>query len=50
LTDVEIGKKLGSGKFGTVFKGIWQKTTDVALKKLNDGQKDEFLSELRILV
>jgi len=50
LKDVEVGAQLGSGNFGTVFKGQWQKNTDVALKKLKDGQMDEFFAELRILM
>ncbi len=50
LADVEVGEQLGAGNFGTVFKGKWQKSTDVALKKLKDGQMDEFTAEVRILM
>ena len=32
LDDIEIGKPLGSGNFGQVYQGVWNFTTDVALK------------------
>eukprot|EP01117_Protostelium_nocturnum_P006517 TRINITY_DN2349_c0_g1_i1.p1 TRINITY_DN2349_c0_g1~~TRINITY_DN2349_c0_g1_i1.p1 ORF type:complete len:731 (+),score=292.86 TRINITY_DN2349_c0_g1_i1:338-2530(+) len=50
LKDITIGSELGNGKFGKVFKGIWDGTTPVALKvtQSNEGQ-EEFLNEMRIL-
>lgn len=51
LTDIEVGNAIGAGHFGSVHKGKWQKTTDVALKKLKS--KDEaqaFQRELKVLM
>eukprot|EP01118_Nematostelium_gracile_P008225 TRINITY_DN2724_c2_g1_i1.p1 TRINITY_DN2724_c2_g1~~TRINITY_DN2724_c2_g1_i1.p1 ORF type:complete len:359 (-),score=76.06 TRINITY_DN2724_c2_g1_i1:23-1024(-) len=36
MIDIAIGKSIGEGAFGTVYEGIWLKSTKVALKKLND--------------
>lgn len=44
--------KLGTGGFGTVFKGILEDGTAVAIKKANmggDGDNQQFLNELAIL-
>uniref|UniRef100_T1E1D2 Tyrosine-protein kinase n=1 Tax=Dendrocoelum lacteum TaxID=27895 RepID=T1E1D2_9PLAT len=48
---IELLKKLGSGNFGEVYQGKWNKTTDVAVKTLKPGTmaKEEFLKEARIM-
>jgi len=50
VTDIVIGNKLGGGYFGDVYKGIWNKTTEVALKTVNDpNMNEEILREIDIL-
>ena len=47
LTDIDIGRELGSGAFGTVYTAIWQHGTTVACKKLGDAhaKNDDILVE-----
>jgi predicted Ser/Thr protein kinase len=40
---VQFRKKLGSGQFGEVFRGVWNGSTEVALKK---PRTDEDFQEL----
>jgi len=50
ITDIVIGDKLGGGCFGEVYKGVWKKSTDVALKTINDdSMKDDIFREIEIL-
>ena len=52
-----LGERLGSGQFGTVYKGVWQSSSrggvDVAVKTLKEGsgEKDrvKFLQEAAIM-
>jgi len=47
FNEIEVGKLLGRGGFGEVFKGIWR-GTEVAVKKLlNQRMTDEALQEFR---
>ena len=49
--------EIGSGEFGTVYKGVWQSTSkrevEVAVKTLKEGSEDEdkvkFLQEAAIM-
>ena len=41
LTDITIDHRLGCGKFGEVFLGIWNETTQVAMKKLRNSDSSE---------
>jgi predicted Ser/Thr protein kinase len=65
ITDVTVGKQLGEGCFGAVFKGekflggkifdqllgTWQGTTTVALKKPKDDEDiASFMAEANILM
>eukprot|EP01117_Protostelium_nocturnum_P008397 TRINITY_DN29_c0_g1_i1.p1 TRINITY_DN29_c0_g1~~TRINITY_DN29_c0_g1_i1.p1 ORF type:complete len:687 (-),score=240.71 TRINITY_DN29_c0_g1_i1:43-2103(-) len=50
LKNISIGDELGNGKFGMVYKGIWNGTTPVALKiNRSDQGQDEFVNEMNIL-
>ena len=40
LSDIDIGREIGSGAFGTVYTAIWQHSTSVACKKLGDDTAD----------
>ena len=48
IEDVEVLEKLGSGNFGEVYRGVWQGTTFVALKRLT-GDISEFRREASTL-
>eukprot|EP01117_Protostelium_nocturnum_P016265 TRINITY_DN6397_c0_g1_i10.p1 TRINITY_DN6397_c0_g1~~TRINITY_DN6397_c0_g1_i10.p1 ORF type:complete len:1265 (-),score=336.19 TRINITY_DN6397_c0_g1_i10:364-4158(-) len=47
VENVVMGKKIGSGFFGEVFIGVWNETTQVAVKKINKDEKS--LWEAQIL-
>eukprot|EP01119_Soliformovum_irregulare_P021925 TRINITY_DN7386_c0_g2_i5.p1 TRINITY_DN7386_c0_g2~~TRINITY_DN7386_c0_g2_i5.p1 ORF type:complete len:627 (+),score=122.36 TRINITY_DN7386_c0_g2_i5:30-1910(+) len=47
-SDIKIGKVIGEGTFGQVFKGDWL-STPVALKTLKSQQFNELLSEAMLL-
>ena len=48
--DIKILELLGDGNFGEVFRGMWQGTTEVALKKLrNQDDFNQFANEAAIL-
>ena len=50
ITDVTVLGKIGGGNFGDVFRGKWNRTTDVALKKLKSREHlEEFLREASML-
>lgn len=50
LSNVEIQEKIGGGAFGEVYRGTWDETTTVALKKLHSiDQLEEFRAEASIL-
>lgn len=50
IQNVVVQEKLGSGNFGSVYKGIWNEKTLVALKKLNSSENiQQFLSEAKML-
>lgn len=48
---LEFTKKLGAGQFGEVWKGTWNKTTEVAIKTLKEGSMTPaaFLAEAHIM-
>ena len=53
FSEITLGKKLGSGQFGDVYKGTFRVNLDVAIKSLkvlgsNEGEKvlDDFLNEI----
>ncbi|XP_052774066.1 tyrosine-protein kinase SRK2-like [Mya arenaria] len=48
---LQLAQKLGAGHFGEVWKGIWNNTTDVAIKTLKPGtmKKEAFLAEAQIM-
>lgn len=48
---LQLSKRLGAGQFGEVWKGKWNKTTDVAVKTLKPGTMsiDAFLLEANIM-
>eukprot|EP01118_Nematostelium_gracile_P010836 TRINITY_DN3790_c0_g1_i2.p1 TRINITY_DN3790_c0_g1~~TRINITY_DN3790_c0_g1_i2.p1 ORF type:complete len:477 (-),score=78.34 TRINITY_DN3790_c0_g1_i2:23-1453(-) len=48
LTNIEIKKKLGQGKFGEVYLGLWE-GTEVALKRVNQEHSKNFEKETKIL-
>ncbi|TNN11703.1 Tyrosine-protein kinase Fyn isoform 1 [Schistosoma japonicum] len=50
-SSIVLIEKLGAGQFGEVWKGIWNGTTEVAVKTLKQGTmtKEEFLKEARIM-
>eukprot|EP00027_Filamoeba_sp_ATCC50430_P000325 CAMPEP_0168555594 /NCGR_PEP_ID=MMETSP0413-20121227/8422_1 /TAXON_ID=136452 /ORGANISM="Filamoeba nolandi, Strain NC-AS-23-1" /LENGTH=763 /DNA_ID=CAMNT_0008586463 /DNA_START=44 /DNA_END=2335 /DNA_ORIENTATION=- len=51
ISNIEIKEKLGGGNFGEVFKGIWNGTTPVALKKLKSREQlQEFAQEAKVLL
>ena len=51
LTNIVIEEKLGSGNFGEVYRGLWDKATPVALKKMKSGQFfAQFEHEARLLL
>ena len=49
-TSIELGKKLGAGRFGEVWQAVWNGTTDVAVKKLKQDTISikEFLEEVSL--
>ncbi|MEM3062175.1 MAG: protein kinase [Nitrososphaerota archaeon] len=50
IQNIEIGNRLGGGNFGDVFKGTWNGTTTVALKKLKSSEHlEEFAKEADVL-
>jgi hypothetical protein len=49
LADIKIQRQLGGGQFGQVYKGVWQDTTDVALKKLKSEGIEDFKKEVNTL-
>lgn len=48
---IKLQKKLGAGQFGDVWAGLWNGTTEVAVKTLKPGTMDsaEFLSEASLM-
>jgi len=51
IKNVQINEKLGSGNFGEVYKGTWNGTTPVALKKLKSKEQiQEFAQEAKVLL
>mmetsp|Transcript_13854 Transcript_13854/g.19241 ORF Transcript_13854/g.19241 Transcript_13854/m.19241 type:complete len:752 (-) Transcript_13854:300-2555(-) len=51
ISNIQIQEKLGGGNFGEVFKGIWNGTTPVALKKLKSREQlQEFAQEAKVLL
>lgn len=53
LSDVQVLEKIGQGAFGSVYKGKWEDSTFVALKKLhskNLENENEFFVEAKTLL
>lgn len=50
-SEIELTDRLGSGKFGEVWKGTWLGSMPVAVKQLTPGQmtKNDFVSEAKLL-
>jgi len=48
---LQLQKKLGAGMFGEVWKGLWNGTTEVAIKTLKPGtmSTEAFLAEAKIM-
>ncbi|XP_052776319.1 tyrosine-protein kinase SRK2-like isoform X2 [Mya arenaria] len=48
---LQLAQRLGAGQFGEVWKGIWNNTTDVAIKTLKPGTMtaEAFLAEAQIM-
>lgn len=48
---LQLHKKLGAGMFGEVWKGLWNGTTEVAIKTLKQGtmSPEAFLAEAKIM-
>ena len=48
---IHLNKKLGAGQFGKVWMGLWNDTTEVAVKALKPGTMDasEFLEEAALM-
>jgi len=50
IDNIKILERLGGGNFGDVYRGIWNGTTDVALKQLKSKEHfEEFLHEASML-
>jgi len=50
LQNIVVLQRLGGGKFGDVYLGNWNDTTQVALKKVKTGTDDkEFLNEILLM-
>lgn len=49
--EFQLKKKVGSGQFGDVWLGLWNNTTDVAIKARKPGRMEvaDFLEEAKIL-
>ena len=48
LVNITIKSKIGKGSFGEVYLGVWD-GTNVALKKLSEGQAATFRREAELL-
>lgn len=51
-SSLKLMERLGSGRFGDVWKGVWNNTTPVAIKTLKSGVKmnsEDFCAEARIM-
>ncbi|XP_014883600.1 tyrosine-protein kinase SRK2 [Poecilia latipinna] len=48
---IKLMDKLGAGQFGEVYKGMWNETTEVAVKTLKPGTMDpeDFLAEAQLM-
>jgi serine/threonine protein kinase len=52
LTEVEVRELIGGGRFGKIYRGIWQTHTTVALKSISSGNNQnnaELLKEINLL-
>jgi len=49
IAQIEIKEQLGGGHFGTVYRGVWMGSTEIAAKKMNGDHGEELEKEATML-